>query len=56
MTSVGTPDPAVVSALTDGSTSLAPTLAAAGALAVGVSIGLIGLKKGFAYFRGLIKV
>lgn len=49
-------DPEVVSALTTGSANLLPTLMAAGGIAVAVSIGVIGLKKGFTFFRGLIKV
>lgn len=49
-------DPEVVAAITTGSASLLPTLMAAGALGVAVSIGVIGLKKGFAFFRSLIKV
>ena len=53
---VSVADPAVLAALTGGADTLALTLAAAGALGVGVSIGLIGLKKGFAYFRTLIKI
>jgi hypothetical protein len=49
-------DPEVVTALTTGSANLLPTLMAAGAIGVGVSVGVIGLKKGFAFFRSLIKV
>lgn len=48
-------DPDVVSVITTGAANLLPTLMAVGGVAVGVSIGVIGLKKGFGFFKGLIK-
>jgi hypothetical protein len=53
---LGTPDPSVTGALTSAAPDILATLLAAGALGVGISVGVIGLRKGFTFFRSLIKI